>query len=288
MCKACKACAKVKACPDKVYIPWPKTDVLFGTVHIDYCDLGGTHLVVIIDACTKWLEVYQTPFITIKCTIESLRDCFARFGLPYTAVSDKATVFKFENMQKFFIELNILLLHPILHKVTAKLRIQLKQSKLTENSVKTVNVSLKAALDDPSNAGIDLSTILARLLITYRDTPHCVTKKSPAEMVFGVILLSIEPNTHGVSSQTGGDGTLITKDNVEHMTDQEYQRHDHKASKVDDMSNVIVDDGNDVGKILKIESRFCLYMSIDILFIIKLELHEDCSVINLIKNITQM
>ncbi|KAF2897585.1 hypothetical protein ILUMI_08590, partial [Ignelater luminosus] len=134
MCKACKACAKVKACPNKVCIPWPKSDVPFGTVHIDYCDLGSTHLLVIIDSCTKWLEVYLTPSITTKCTIE--RQTMPRNGQ-------------------------------------------------AENSVKTVKVSLKAALADPSNVGVDLSTILARFFITYRDTPHCLTKKSPAEMVFG-------------------------------------------------------------------------------------------------------
>ncbi|KAF2883405.1 hypothetical protein ILUMI_22768 [Ignelater luminosus] len=68
----------------KAYVP-------FGTVHRDHCDFGSTHLLVIIDSCTKWLEVYQTPSITTKCTIGSLRDCFARFGLPYTVVSDDAT-----------------------------------------------------------------------------------------------------------------------------------------------------------------------------------------------------
>ncbi|KAF2896114.1 hypothetical protein ILUMI_10062 [Ignelater luminosus] len=321
MCKACKACAKVKACPNKVYIPWPKSDVPFGTVHIDYCDLGSTHLLVIIDSCTKWLEVYLTPSITTKCTIESLRDCFARFGLPYTVVSDNATVFKSENMQKFFTD------NRIKHITIASYSPQ--SNGQAENSVKTVKVSLKAALADPSNVGVDLSTILARFLITYRDTPHCVTKKSPAEMVFGrqiktkfdllihsdsqiskavqdtlnetanirffqrgdtvlirdyhdinrvqwveatierkigsaiyecklptgltcrrhvnqIKLLTIKPNTHGVSSQLGGGGTSIKKDNFDHITGQGYQRHDHRTSRVDDMSNVIVSDsGND-------------------------------------------
>ncbi|KAF2879807.1 hypothetical protein ILUMI_26334 [Ignelater luminosus] len=321
MCKACKACAKVKACPNKVYIPWPKSDVPFGTVHIDYCDLGSTHLLVIIDSCTKWLEVYLTPSITTKCTIESLRDCFARFGLPYTVVSDNATVFKSENMQKFFTD------NRIKHITIAPYSPQ--SNGQAENSVKTVKVSLKAALADPSNVGVDLSTILARFLITYRDTPHCVTKKSPAEMVFGrqiktkfdllihsdsqiskaahdtlnatanirffqrgdtvlirdyhdinrvqwvevtierkigaatyecklptgltcrrhvnqIKLLAIKPNTHGVSSQLGGGGTSIKKDNFDHITGQGYQRHDHRTSRVDDMSNVIVsDNGND-------------------------------------------
>ncbi|KAF2897595.1 hypothetical protein ILUMI_08581 [Ignelater luminosus] len=318
MCKACKACAKVKACPNKIYIPWPKSDVPFGTVHIDYCDLGSTHLLVIIDLCTKLLEVYQTPSITTKCTIESLRDCFARFGLPYTVVSDNATVFKSENMQKFFTD------NRIKHITIAPYSPQ--SNGQAENSVKTVKVSLKAALADPSNVGVDLSTILARFLITYRDTPHCVTKKSPAEMVFGrqiktkfdllihsdsriskavqdtlngtanihyfqrrdtvlirdyhdinrveatierkigsaiyecklptgltcrrhvnqIKLLAIKPNTHGVSSQLGGGGTSIEKDNFDHITGQGYQRHDHRTSRVDGMSNVIVsDNGND-------------------------------------------
>ncbi|KAF2890851.1 hypothetical protein ILUMI_15322, partial [Ignelater luminosus] len=106
-----------------------------------------------------------------------LRDCFARFGLRYTVVSDNATVFKSENMQKFFTD------NRIKHITIASYSPQ--NNGQAENSVKTVKVRLKAALADPSNVGVDLSTILARFLITYRDTPHCVTKKSPAEMVFG-------------------------------------------------------------------------------------------------------
>ncbi|KAF2880237.1 hypothetical protein ILUMI_25937 [Ignelater luminosus] len=283
---------------DKAIEQMCKAYAPFGTVHIDYCDLGSTHLLVIIDSCTKWLEVYLTPSITTKCTIESLRDCFARFGLPYTVVSDNATVFKYENMQKFFTD------NRIKHITIAPYSPQ--SNGQAENSVKTVKVSLKAALADPSNLGVDLSTILARFFITYRDTPHCVTKKSPAEMVFGrqiktqfdllihsdsQISKAVQDTLNGTANIRffqRGDTVLIrdyhdinrvqwVEATIERKigsaiyecklptgltcrrhvnqikllaiklnTHGGYQRHDHRTSRVDDMSNVIVsDNGND-------------------------------------------
>ncbi|KAF2888880.1 hypothetical protein ILUMI_17292, partial [Ignelater luminosus] len=84
---------------------------------------------------------------------------------------------KSENVQKFFTDNRI-------NHITIALYSPQSNGQ-AENSVKTVKISLKAALPDPSNANIDLSTILARSLITCRDTPHCVTKKSLAEMVSG-------------------------------------------------------------------------------------------------------
>ncbi|XP_031350303.1 uncharacterized protein K02A2.6-like isoform X1 [Photinus pyralis] len=177
MCKSCVACTKIKPCPDKIYVPWPKSHTPFETVHIDYCDLGKTHLLVIVDSYTKWLEIYETPVITSKVTIEKLRDCFARFGLPYTVVSDNATVFTSQVMQQFFTN------NKIKHMTIAPYSPQ--SNGQAENSVKTVKTSLKAALADCSNTGVELSVLIARFLITYRDTPHCVTKKSPAELLFG-------------------------------------------------------------------------------------------------------
>ncbi|KAG8170544.1 hypothetical protein JTE90_011097 [Oedothorax gibbosus] len=48
----------------------------------------GYMFLVIVDAHSKWLEVYPMKSTTTFKTIESLRDCFARFGLPVTLVSN--------------------------------------------------------------------------------------------------------------------------------------------------------------------------------------------------------
>lgn len=43
VCRVYEVCAKVKACLDKIHVPWLRSD------YIDYSDVGNTHLLVIID-----------------------------------------------------------------------------------------------------------------------------------------------------------------------------------------------------------------------------------------------
>ncbi|KAG8177662.1 hypothetical protein JTE90_012442 [Oedothorax gibbosus] len=56
---------------------------------------------VIVDAHSKWLEVYPMKSTTTFKTIESLRDCFARFGLPVTLVSDNGPQFTSHEFKTF-------------------------------------------------------------------------------------------------------------------------------------------------------------------------------------------
>ena len=48
---------------------------------------------VIIDAHSKWLEVFQMSSTTSTAAIQCLRDVFARFGIPERIVTDNAPNF---------------------------------------------------------------------------------------------------------------------------------------------------------------------------------------------------
>ena len=61
----------------------------------------GQMLLVIIDAHSKWLEVYITKSSTSAVTIEKLRDAFSRFGLPEMIVSNNRTCFTSEEFKQF-------------------------------------------------------------------------------------------------------------------------------------------------------------------------------------------
>ena len=56
---------------------------------------------VLIDAYTKWLEVFQVSAATSSETIRQLRTTFARFGLPHTVVMDNGSCFTNEEFGTF-------------------------------------------------------------------------------------------------------------------------------------------------------------------------------------------
>ncbi|GFV78516.1 uncharacterized protein K02A2.6 [Trichonephila clavipes] len=57
-------------------MPWER-------IHVDFAGPIFEHtFFLIVDAHSKWLEVYPMKVTTTKKTIECLRDSFARFGLP--------------------------------------------------------------------------------------------------------------------------------------------------------------------------------------------------------------
>ena len=51
------------------------------------------HIWLIINAHSKWLEVYKMSSTTSTATIQCLRDIFARFGLPERIVTDNVPNF---------------------------------------------------------------------------------------------------------------------------------------------------------------------------------------------------
>ncbi|XP_063914805.1 uncharacterized protein K02A2.6-like [Zophobas morio] len=177
MCKACAPCLSVAAHPPKTNIPWPESSIPFSVVHIDFFSFKAWDYLLIIDSCTKWTEVYSMKNITSKTTVEMLRDCFSRFGLPRTVVSDNGPTFVSKEVEVLF------------HRNGIKhLRISPynpQSNGLAENAVKTVKNKLKAALADEKNKDVPMSTLLARFLMINRNTPHTTTGISPAEAIFG-------------------------------------------------------------------------------------------------------
>lgn len=62
-----------------------------GYLHLDF--LGpflNKQFLVLLDAHSKWIEIFPMNNITTSLTIEILRSCFARFGLPRQIVTDNA------------------------------------------------------------------------------------------------------------------------------------------------------------------------------------------------------
>lgn len=88
ICKSCNHCLLVRAAPPRCIVNWPSSEEPFYTIHADFFSLSNHQFLVIVDSYTKWPEVYVTKNITSTDLVNKLRECFARFGLPHTLVSD--------------------------------------------------------------------------------------------------------------------------------------------------------------------------------------------------------
>lgn len=58
---------------------------------------------IITDAYSKWPEVFETPKMDSKVTLDFLRQAFTRFGLPDVIVSDNGTQFTSTEFEQFCI-----------------------------------------------------------------------------------------------------------------------------------------------------------------------------------------
>ncbi|XP_044745163.1 uncharacterized protein K02A2.6-like [Coccinella septempunctata] len=128
-----------------------------------------------MDAHTKWIEVCETSSTSSLTTIENLRRIFSIFGLPKILVSDNGTCFTSQEFSEF-IERNC-----ISHITTPPYNPA--SNGAAENCVKVIKGALTKALSIDSMS--TTNQILCRFLLDYRNTPHCTTGLSPANLIFG-------------------------------------------------------------------------------------------------------
>ena len=56
---------------------------------------------VIVDACSKWMDAYTVHRVTTQATMEKLQSSFAVYGLPDILVSDNASSFTSAEFKRF-------------------------------------------------------------------------------------------------------------------------------------------------------------------------------------------
>ena len=139
---------------------------------------------VLIDAHTKWMEVFHVPAATSTETIRQLRSTFARFGLPHTVVTDNGSCFTSEEFEVFLAK------NGVRHVKTAPYHPA--SNGQAERAVQVFKTGFKKMKRDT------ISDRLARFLFTYRITLHSTTGSSPAELMFGRTIRSwfdqVQPN----------------------------------------------------------------------------------------------
>ena len=68
----------------------------------------GQLFLIVIDAYSKWIEVYPTSSTSATATIEKLRQAFANYGLPEMVVLDNGSGFASEEFADFMARNGIL------------------------------------------------------------------------------------------------------------------------------------------------------------------------------------
>lgn len=176
--RECRSCAQAAKAPTKTTLEcWPVCTQPWQRVHIDYAGpIGGYYYLVIVDAYSKWPQIFRTLNITATATLDILRETFARYGNPETLVSDNGTQFTSEKFQQFVQE------NGINHMRTAPYHPQ--SNGQAERFVDSLKRGLKKLSEGESTPTLQH---LQTFLFVYRNTPNkCSPQtKTPAELFLG-------------------------------------------------------------------------------------------------------
>ena len=179
MVRSCSVCQTQRDNPPAApLIPWKWPSRPWYRLHIDYAGPFLGHMwLIIIDAHSKWLEIFQMSSTTSTATIQCLRDVFARFGLPERIVTDNAPNLVSTEFSHFLKQNGI--------KQTTSAPYHPASNGLAERAVKIFKNGMKKMTEG------SLRQKLARFLFSYRITPQSTTGVSPAELLMGRKLRSV-------------------------------------------------------------------------------------------------
>ena len=98
----CKGCQLTAKSPPVRTQPWPKTDIPWSHIHMDYAGPLNGYYLVIVDSYSKWPEVFKYKHPTATNTIRALNKVFSQLGVPNTIVSDNGTMFTGSEFQSLW------------------------------------------------------------------------------------------------------------------------------------------------------------------------------------------
>ena len=173
MVQACEKCQLVQAMPPAAPLqPWSWPSRPWSRLHLDFAGpVEGKMLLILIDAYSKWIEVFVTSSSTSSIVIEELRSTFVRFGLPEVIVTDNGTCFKSNEFETY------LRRNGVKHITSAPYHPA--SNGLAKRAVQVIKRGLKKVTEGTLKARVNI------VLGSYRISPQATTGVSPAELLFG-------------------------------------------------------------------------------------------------------
>ena len=146
--------------------PWEK-------IHLDLCGPypTGDYVVGLIDACTRWPDLYTTTSTTSKSITKYLLQSFATHGFPEVIVTDNAPNLVSADIKEFCNTYSI------------------KHQKATpywpqgNSEIERFYQTLSKFVKTTTSEGRSWKNEIHNFLLLYRNTPHCTTKISPAKLL---------------------------------------------------------------------------------------------------------
>lgn len=174
-CRACAVCAaQADAPPRQAPRSWPWPRRPWTRIHLDFLGpIAGSTYLVVVDAMSKWMEVFNVRSTTANGLIDCLSELFSRWGIPRQIVSDNGPQFaskQFESYIKY---------NAIEHIFTAPYHPA--SNGLAENAVRTLKRVIKKALQEKCN----VDRALWSFLTYYRNVEHSTTGESPSMLMLG-------------------------------------------------------------------------------------------------------
>lgn len=184
---SCLECAYAKSTSVKKppLHPIPKGDTPFETLHIDHVgpfvksSKGNTHLLVIIDAYTKFIVLKPVRNTKISVVVDKLQEYFSVFGIPKRLVSDRGSCF---TSHKFSSYLDGLGVRHVLNAVATP-----RANGQVERYNRTLLDALTARCANVDEKKWDVH--VPDIQLSLNNTINKGVGKSPAQVLFGLSLV---------------------------------------------------------------------------------------------------
>lgn len=171
--------------PCAPFHPWSWLTTAWEHIHIDFAEIDKQHFLVVVEVHSKWVEIFPTQLTNTEKTINLLRHLWASYGFPTELVSDNGPPFTSREFEDFLRNNGVrYVLSP------------------PSSQAKRVVQTFKNAWERLQAQSVAPHLCLAHFLLTYHNTPHTVTERTPAELFLKrqphIRLTLLKPDTSAV------------------------------------------------------------------------------------------
>ena len=175
LAKSCQQCLSIKQAPTSAPLhPWTWPSRPWQHFHVDFAGpFLNKMFFIVVDAHSKWPEVYEMTSTNAQSNIDVLRHLFAVYGLPLQLVSDNGPQFVSAELSEFLQENGV--------KHIRSAPYHPASNGLAERFVRSFKEAMKAAEASSRSCRWKLENFLLK----YHTTPHGTTGRTPASLFLG-------------------------------------------------------------------------------------------------------